>query len=225
MDKLPGEELIKVGIEKVGEPLYKDAVQPAAQAGGHALGTLMNVFNLLFAPLERANMRSQAKTERLRRELEKGYEEIPEKQRVEPPLEVVGPALESMKYVEDEKLQKMFIELLLASMDSERQGRSHRAFVKILEEINSLEAKMVRAIAEEEFAIYARIKTTVIIYDIEFLVPLHRMHEISGLTDSLGGTLDGQIYQKIRQEFEEFAFCLIEHDREQQRDREREQLL
>jgi len=142
------------GIKQVGQvvpDVYKDAVQPAAQAGGHALGTLMNAFNMLLAPLERAQLRSEAKTERLRQELARGFEEIPEERRVEPPLEIVGPALESLKYVEDETLQDMFVQLLIASMDSERQSMAHRAFVKILEELSPSEARALSFISSNAF--------------------------------------------------------------------------
>jgi len=148
MDKLPGEELIKAGIEQVGKEVYDD-VRPPVQAASHALTTLMNAFNLLLAPLERAQLRSEAKTERLRQELARGFEEIPEERRVEPPLDVVGPALESLKYVEDETLQDMFVRLLVASMDKETQSATHRAFVKIIEELSPYDAWMLKNIAHE----------------------------------------------------------------------------
>jgi uncharacterized protein YciU (UPF0263 family) len=148
--------------------VYKDAVQPAAQAGGHALGTLMNAFNMLLAPLERAQLRSEAKTERLRQELAKGFEEIPEERRVEPPLEVIGPALESLKYVEDETLQDMFAQLLIAAMDSERQHRAHRAFVKIIAELSPNDAQILKQIYDNKLRI--AIKDT--IYKIDEYSPL-----------------------------------------------------
>jgi len=140
-------------IKAVGQDVYRDAVQPAAQAGGHALGTLMNAFNMLLAPLERAQLRSEAKTERLRQELTDGFKEIPEERRVEPPLEIVGPTLESLKYVTDEELQKLFVQLLVSSMDSKQQSATHRAFVKVLQELNPVEAKMIKQATDNEMTI------------------------------------------------------------------------
>ena len=142
-----GEGITKA-VEVVGEGIVLPAVQPSAQAGGKALGTLMNAFNLLFAPLERAHLRSEAKTERLRRELAKGFEEIPPERQVEPPLEVVGPALESLKYVEDETLQDMYTSLLLSTMDSETQLAAHPAFVRIISELSPFDAKNLKEIYE-----------------------------------------------------------------------------
>jgi len=178
------------GVKQVGQvvpDVYKDAVQPAAQAGGKALGTLMNAFNMLLAPLERAQLRSEAKTERLRQELAKGFEEIPEERRVEPPLEIVGPALESLKYVTDEKLQNTFVQLLLASMDSNKQSRVHRAFVKIIEEINPIEAKMLKEINEGIFSIVVAVRTYGYLRPKRvYWVPLYCAQSI-GLDNFLGG--------------------------------------
>jgi len=149
MDKIPGEELITEGIKAVGKEVYAD-VRPPVEAAGHALGTLMNVFNLLLAPLERAQIRSQDKTDRLRQKLAEGFEEIPPERRVEPPLEIIGPALETLKYVEDETLQDMFANLLIAAMDRETQGQTHKAFVKIIEELSSYDAWLLKKIYEDE---------------------------------------------------------------------------
>jgi len=65
MDKLPGEELIKAGIEKVGEPLYKDAVQPGAQELGQAVGTILGLLNTLLTPIALVNLRVKAIYERV----------------------------------------------------------------------------------------------------------------------------------------------------------------
>ena len=147
------------GIKAAGQivpDVYKDAVQPAAQASGHALGTLMNVFNLLLAPLERAQIRSQDKTDRLRQKLAEGFEEIPPERRVEPPLEVVGPALEKLKYVTDKELQDMFVGLLLSSMDSDRQAATHPAFVRVIDELSPFDAWMLRQIYAMNFSFAIR---------------------------------------------------------------------
>lgn len=149
----PTATVIIEGIKVVGQvvpDVYRDAVQPTAQASGHALGILMNVFNLLLAPLERAQIRSESKTERLRRELAKGFEEIPIERQQEPPLEIIGPALETLKYVEDEVLQNMFVKLLLSSMNSETQSSTHQAFVKIISELSSFDAAMLKRIYAED---------------------------------------------------------------------------
>lgn len=113
-------------IEVVGKDLCGGVVlpivQPAAKASGQALGTLMNVFNLLLAPLERAHIRSQDKTDRLRKKLEDGADDIPLESRVEVPLDISGPALEAMKYTTDMSLEDLFIALLLAAMNKETQA-------------------------------------------------------------------------------------------------------
>ena len=157
MDKIPGEELIKAGIEKVGEPLYKDAVQPivqpAAKQLGQAADTILGLLNTILMPIALVNLRVKAIYDRVHKKLEEGVKEIPPERRVEPPLYIVIPVIETVKSVEDKALQNMFVELLLSSMDSERQSKAHRAFVKILEEMSSYDAWMLKQIHAGEYDI------------------------------------------------------------------------
>ena len=105
MDKLPGEELIKAGIEKISEPLYKDAVQPGAKELGQAVGTILGLLNTLLTPIALVNLRVKAIYERMSEKLKKGAEEIPPERQVEPPLEIIGPVLEKVKYIVELRLK------------------------------------------------------------------------------------------------------------------------
>ena len=127
------------------EAVVPEVLRPVA----HELG------RLIAAPLARRAISAEAKnrrvqlledamTERLAIALVKGLNDIPPERRVEPPSEVVGPALESLKYVTDEALQDMFVELLLASMDCERQSKTHKAFIKIINEISPYDARLLK---------------------------------------------------------------------------------
>jgi len=151
MDKIPDEELIKAGIEKAGEPLYKDAVHPGAQELGQAVGTILGLLNTLLTPIALVNLRVKAIYERVSEKLKKGAEKIPPERQVEPPLDVIVPALEAVKCVEDKKLQDMFVELLVSSIDSEKQSGAHKAFVKILEELSSYDAWLLKQIYERKY--------------------------------------------------------------------------
>ena len=105
MDERLGEELIKAGIEKVGEPLYKDAVQPGAKELGQAVGTILGLLNTLLTPIALVNLRVKAIYERMSEKLKKGAEEIPPERQVEPPLEIIGPVLEKVKYIVELRLK------------------------------------------------------------------------------------------------------------------------
>jgi len=153
-------ELATKAIEVVGKDLCDGVVlpivQPAAQASGHALGTLMNVFNLLLAPLERAQIRSQDKTDRLRRKLAEGADDIPPEQLVEVPLEVSGTVLEIMKYVTNESLEDMFVQLLLSAMNSDTQAAVHPSFAMIINELSPYDAWMLKQFYETKNEIAIR---------------------------------------------------------------------
>jgi len=140
-------EIVKKAIEVAGPEFYKDAMSAPAKELGQALSTMLGLVNTVFTPVALLNLHVKANYERVSKKLKERAAEIPPERRAEQlPLEVIGPALEAVKYVSDETLQDMFVELLASTMDSEKQSKTHRAFVKILEEISPLEANMLKKI-------------------------------------------------------------------------------
>ena len=89
-------ELVTTLVKVIEKP-YDDLLQP----------TLQEIGLWMAQPIMRARRNSEAKNKHLQQELICGCSEIKPDNLVEPPLEVVGPALESLKYVEDEALQDM----------------------------------------------------------------------------------------------------------------------
>ncbi|OIJ12652.1 hypothetical protein BKP37_12675 [Anaerobacillus alkalilacustris] len=60
----------------------------------------------------------------------------------EPPMSVVGPALEASRYyIEEEKLREMFASVIAASMDKTKSKNVHHAFVEIIKQISPDDAK------------------------------------------------------------------------------------
>jgi Abortive infection alpha len=73
---------------------------------------------------------------------------IPEEFRIEPKLVVAGPALDSMKYCGSEPhLRDLFANLLATAMDSRRASNAHPAFVEMVKQLSSNEAKILKRLA------------------------------------------------------------------------------
>lgn len=71
--------------------------------------------------------------------------DVPADRRCSPALSIAGPALEAMRYTaNEEELQNLFANLLAASMDSDKSSMVHRAFVDIIRNISSDEAKIIK---------------------------------------------------------------------------------
>jgi len=62
----------------------------------------------------------------------------------EPPLSVVGPALEASKYyIEEEELREMFAKIIASSMDKTKSANVHHSFVEIVKQMSPRDAKNI----------------------------------------------------------------------------------
>jgi hypothetical protein len=129
--------------KEVVKPAYEDVVQPAARASGKALGTVMNCFNMLLAPLERAQLASEAKTEAFRKSLENKFEKIPIEKRQEPDLKTVYQISDKLKYsIDNDEFRDMFENLLISSMTHGRTA--HPLFVDVIDKMTSNDAQLFK---------------------------------------------------------------------------------
>lgn len=70
---------------------------------------------------------------------------IPEENIQEPPLSIVGPALEASKfYMEEEELRNMFAKLVSSSMDSAKNSSNHSSFVEIIKQMDFVDATILK---------------------------------------------------------------------------------
>ena len=69
---------------------------------------------------------------------------IPEDTLVEPPMRIVGPAIEASKYfIEEEYCRDMFAKLIASSCDSSKAKSVHPAFPEIIKQLTPLDARFL----------------------------------------------------------------------------------
>lgn len=134
----------------VVKDVYVDTVKPAAKNIGGFLETLSGFFsNVVVYPLKKLNMEYEQKAIAFERQMQEKYNNIPEKNRVEPQLHIVGPAMESLKYnIMQDDLANMFSNLLLSDLDDRTQELCTPAFVKMIEQLSPNDAKVFKSIVE-----------------------------------------------------------------------------
>lgn len=134
----------------LAKEVYSDGLQPTVQNVGGTLGTFSGFFNhVVMYPLKKLNILFEQKAIAFEKELERKYKEIPEANRVEPQLHIVGPTMESLKYnISEDTLAELFSNLLISNMDSRTQGLCTPSFVKAVEELSPCDAKVFQAIYE-----------------------------------------------------------------------------
>lgn len=79
---------------------------------------------------------------------------IPPENIQEPPLKILGPALEASKYyIEEEELRSMFAKILASSFDDRKNSIIHPSFVEIIKQLDVTDARILQFLKEQNHAI------------------------------------------------------------------------
>lgn len=134
--------------KETAKNVYTDTVQPTAKNVGGFFGTLSGFFNhVVMYPLKKLDIKYEQKAIAFEKEMERKYNSIPEEDRVEPQLHIVGPTMESLKYnIMDDNLAELFSNLLVSDMDAKTQNLCTPAFVKVIEQLSPADAKVFKTI-------------------------------------------------------------------------------
>lgn len=117
------------------------ALEAPAKESGKQLALLID---LIFTPLQAAKIHRDAWLEDYKRRITLKFQQIPENQRQEPPLNIIGPALEASKYyIATEEMREMFANLIAHACDRKMEPVIHPSFVSILIQITAIEAAVL----------------------------------------------------------------------------------
>jgi hypothetical protein len=110
---------------------------------------LVKTARLFLAPLQLAAA-FQDRFEKFLRE--KVIKRVPEQRYVQPPPELIGPAMQHMRYLDYENpLWEMFEELLLCSLDKQNLSKAHPAFAQIIMQLSRDETLILYRLRGNEF--------------------------------------------------------------------------
>ena len=77
---------------------------------------------------------------------------IPPENIQEPPLKILGPALEASKYyIEEEELRSMFAKILASSFDDRKNSVIHPSFVEIVKQLDVTDARILQVLKEHDY--------------------------------------------------------------------------
>ena len=130
-------------------PVYHDLLQPTAKELGKNLHTVSKVVTAALAPVRGLVWGFERIETYLGESLSRKLANTRPENIEPPPVKVAGPVFEAMRFcTEDEELREMFSNLLANSMDKASKSRAHPAFVEVLKNISSDEAKILNHIAD-----------------------------------------------------------------------------
>lgn len=143
MDPIITNALVSFGAAFSGSAINK------AEGPGRALDDIMTLigFEKLHVVAEKKRAKREQNILDYKESIAQKLSNIPKENIQEPPLSVVGPALEASKYyIEEEELREMFANLIANSMDDRKKGEVHPSFVEIIKQLNVNEAHILEYI-------------------------------------------------------------------------------
>lgn len=128
-------------MEKVLAKAAGQALEAPAKETGHQLSTLID---LIFTPLQAAKIYRDAWIEDYKSRITQKFKQIPSIQLQEPPIDIIGPALEASKYyIAVEEMREMFANLVAHACDQLMNQAVHPSFVDILTQMSPLESAIL----------------------------------------------------------------------------------
>jgi len=141
------EAAAKGAAEEIGKkipPLYPDLFQPATKQLGKALATVIGIVNIPLYPINWVLNR-----------LDEKLADVSIENIVTPPINLLGPAFEQIKYLNDEvDLREMFAELLSKSMNIETKHKVHPSFVEIMRNLSSDDCGLLKNLWDKSSIIF-----------------------------------------------------------------------
>lgn len=136
---------------KVAEKAYDDAVSKAAKQFGEFGEDIIKAARLVFFPIQIF----AAYQDRIEKTLENICSKVPPGRRITPPpLQIIGPIFENIKYIDSNSiLYELFEELLTRAIDYERIAEAHPSFIHIIAQLSHDEAIMLFELKNNEFEV------------------------------------------------------------------------
>ena len=136
-------DAVKGVLEAV--PVYQDLIQPTAKELGIAL---QKTIHIALSPLYLLVWGHEQISAYIGQTLPEKLKNVPEDQIVSPSAAVAGPTLEALRFAGQEpSLRDLYMNLLATSMDARTAEEAHPAFVEVIRQLSSDEARVLRFIA------------------------------------------------------------------------------
>lgn len=157
---MPIDESIKTakdGISLIGDIIKVAGDNPDIKQAGSNLGkaalTITATINNALLPLAAVNFAfEKARTyfsKKFQEDLLNKTSAIPLEHLVEPKASIAGPTLQGLAFAHEEiSLKDMYLSLLATTMDGRIAVEAHPAFVEIIKQLNSEEARLIREVLQ-----------------------------------------------------------------------------
>lgn len=152
----------KDGIALIGEVIKAAGDSPQVKEAAGNLGqtavTLTKAINNVLVPLAAINFafdKARAYfSGKFQQDLADKANAIPQEFIVEPKASIAGPTLQGLAFAHEESnLKEMYLNLLVTAMDGRSASDAHPAFVEIIKQLDSEDARLIREALQSSSAI------------------------------------------------------------------------
>lgn len=143
MDELKQELAKAAGT--VAKDVAEDLARPTSKSIGENVGLLVDgVMGWLGYWGQKQQIKRRAYLEEYKKQIDQKIAKIPEENLIEPPVRVVGPAIEASKFfIEEATCREMFAELIASSCNRAVSGAVHPSFIEIIKQLSPLDAQFL----------------------------------------------------------------------------------
>ena len=154
-------KVAKEGVSLVAEVIKAAGDNPQVKEAAGNLGqtavTLTKTINNVLVPLAAINFafdKARAYfSGRFQQDIAEKAQTIPPEHVVEPKASIAGPTLQGLAFTHEEpNLKEMYLNLLATSMDGRSASFAHPAFVEIIKQLDSEDARLVRGALQSPIA-------------------------------------------------------------------------
>lgn len=139
-------EAVRGLVESV--PVYQDALQPAVRELGTGLQTVARTVHIVLAPVAALVWGYDQVKDFVSTRVAEKLKGVPPERIRTPEPNVVGPALQALRYTgHQESLRELYANLLATALDADTAPQAHPAFVDMIKNMSPDEARIMRLFA------------------------------------------------------------------------------
>lgn len=145
-------ETVDKAIDTFGKPLYDDVAKPAIQTSKNALGFCSQFIVSGIKPFMYSKIKEcEYKIKEIDKRLEKKYNHILDENKTEPRTNILGPAVDVLKYnLEEEHIKEMFINLISNDMDKSKRSKVLPSYIEIVKQLSKDDANFLKLLNERK---------------------------------------------------------------------------
>lgn len=149
-DIIPKFEL-KADLTDVAKEAYDDTLKEPLKSSSGIVSTVMDFFhNTVLYPMQHYNLYAKSKLQNYAIELQNKAQKIPKENLITPRVNILGPAIEGLKYnLEEDYIKEYFTNILIADMDNRKQNKVLPSYIEIVKQLSKNDAETLQFLKEK----------------------------------------------------------------------------